>query len=241
MKEDQLQELLRLYASGLSGEEVAERLGTCTPGNVRYHAQRAGILRRRVPVCPRRHAEIVQWCQEGRAMLHMISELETNHATLERYIRRQKIPYAGFSREGANNPAWKGGRQVDKHGYILVLQKDHPQANRHGYVREHRLVMEQTIGRPLTRREVVDHLDGDPGNNDPANLRLFASNAEHLRATLTGVPCPARANRYGPTPTGKGTGGSPLPGKTRQRLAAHGKAARRPSRTAPPPEPAPRG
>ena len=34
--------------------------------------------------------------------------------------------------------------------------------------------------------EVVDHIDGDMRNNDPSNLRVFASNADHLRATLTG-------------------------------------------------------
>jgi hypothetical protein len=34
--------------------------------------------------------------------------------------------------------------------------------------------------------EVVDHIDGDVRNNEPSNLRVFSSNAEHLRATLKG-------------------------------------------------------
>jgi hypothetical protein len=87
------------------------------------------------------------------------------------------------------NHFWRGGRTIDKHGYVLVKANDHPHANRTGYVREHRLVMERVLGRYLDPKEVVDHIDGNTSNNDPANLRLFASNADHLRATLTGK-CP---------------------------------------------------
>lgn len=84
---------------------------------------------------------------------------------------------------------WKGGTKVVK-GYHYHRRPDHPRASRHGgYVAVHRLVMEQQLGRYLTPQEVVDHIDGDPSNNDPSNLRLFANNAEHLRTTLAGR-CP---------------------------------------------------
>jgi hypothetical protein len=46
---------------------------------------------------------------------------------------------------------------------------------------EHRVVMEQMIGRSLRAGEVVHHIDGNKLNNDPANLQLFASQAEHAR------------------------------------------------------------
>lgn len=42
------------------------------------------------------------------------------------------------------------------------------------------------LGRPLERTEVVDHIDGCTFHNDPSNLRVFASNADHLKATITG-------------------------------------------------------
>ena len=38
---------------------------------------------------------------------------------------------------------------------------------------EHRVVMEQMIGRPLKKGEVVHHIDGDPHNNRPDNLQLI--------------------------------------------------------------------
>lgn len=81
---------------------------------------------------------------------------------------------------------WAGGRQVDKHGYILVFAPLHPQASIGGYVREHRLLIEVILGRYLHEKEVVDHIDNHPWHNWPDNLRIYASNADHLRATLTG-------------------------------------------------------
>lgn len=49
------------------------------------------------------------------------------------------------------------------------------------FVMEHRWVMQQIIGRPLTHAERVHHLDGDRQNNDPTNLVLCADQGEHLR------------------------------------------------------------
>lgn len=72
-------------------------------------------------------------------------------------------------------------RVFDPDGYALVHRPDHPRANAGGYVREHILVAEQTLGRPIAANEVVHHEDEDKSNNDPSNLRVFASLGDHIR------------------------------------------------------------
>lgn len=80
---------------------------------------------------------------------------------------------------GERHHAWAGGRYVNEQGYVLVHSPDHPNADARGYVREHRLVMEAAIGRLLRDGEVVHHINGTRADNRLANLRLYASNAEH--------------------------------------------------------------
>ena len=45
----------------------------------------------------------------------------------------------------------------------------------------HRIVAEQKIGRPLRKGEVVHHIDGNKHNNEPENLMVFRSQADHAR------------------------------------------------------------
>lgn len=88
-------------------------------------------------------------------------------------------------RPGEKHPDWRGGA-IEIKGYRFVYCPDHPSVRYGRYVAEHRLVMEQTLGRFLQPTEVVHHRDGNKLNNAPENLELFATNAEHLRHELTG-------------------------------------------------------
>lgn len=46
---------------------------------------------------------------------------------------------------------------------------------------EHRAVAEAMLGRPLKPGEIVHHIDGDKLNNDPMNLEVLSSQAEHVK------------------------------------------------------------
>ena len=92
---------------------------------------------------------IRQYAAEGLSQSEMARRLGTNKRQMVREILARKIPYTPFHQGGKNNPRWKGGEILEKGKYVLVKRPDHPQANRHGYVRKHRLVMEAHLGRFL--------------------------------------------------------------------------------------------
>lgn len=87
----------------------------------------------------------------------------------------------GIKQRGDGNPSFSGGRHVADSGYVRVLAADHPQADVRGYVYEHRLVMEEQIGRRLRPGEVVHHINHVRDDNRPENLQLFESHSEHIK------------------------------------------------------------
>jgi hypothetical protein len=127
--------------------------------------------------------------------------LNVNPETVRKFARNRGIKLVRVDMSLENHPCWNGGTVIAPGGYILRrVARDGPYGyliraiqkrglngtDSNGYAPEHRIVMHDQLRRKLRKHEVVDHIDGDRKNNDPSNLRVFASNAEHLRATLKG-------------------------------------------------------
>jgi hypothetical protein len=106
-----------------------------------------------------------------------------NKSEISKEAYRKKYPEGRFGDKAAN---WKGGRHLNKHsGYVFVSVPCHPNAV-NGRVQEHRLVVEQDIGRYLKDDEVVHHIDGDRQNNSLGNLEVKVRGehvSDHFKAS----------------------------------------------------------
>ena len=86
-----------------------------------------------------------------------------------------------FNQSGDKSNNWTGGRTIRTFGYIAIWQPHHPFSDNNGYVVEHRLVIEKSLGRFLKSGEVVHHLNGNTADNRLKNLKLFASHSDHMK------------------------------------------------------------
>lgn len=116
-------------------------------------------------------------------------------------LRKQKL--------GERNPKWKGGRvKVYSHAdkdksnpYIKVKSHGHPYADSQNYVMEHRLVMEQHLGRYLKPDEYAHHNNGIKADNRIENLKLVDGRSDHAKLHPENIK---KASEHSPTTFKKG-------------------------------------
>lgn len=74
-------------------------------------------------------------------------------------------------------PLWdrKARPRLNGDGYVLILDRDHPNARKGGYVFEHTKVMSEFLGRALWPDENVHHKNGDRADNRIENLELWST------------------------------------------------------------------
>ena len=89
------------------------------------------------------------------------------------------------SPKGPSSPLWKQGIKLDKGGYIMIRKSG-------GYIREHRLIMEQHLGRSLKDNEIVHHINGNKQDNRLENLELTTRSLHHINnhiKDMSGITC----------------------------------------------------
>ena len=80
-------------------------------------------------------------------------------------------------------------RMTDSTRTKIKIAQTMPDSERVSYAKHygkhlHRVVAEEMLGRPLVKGEVVHHIDENKQNNDPSNLMVFPSQADHARHHL---------------------------------------------------------
>ena len=117
-----------------------------------------------------------KYYEEELCVSEIAKECKVGVTTISRWAARFRIRetrhYKG-SHKGSQNPYWGGGRYKDStSGHIWVYNPGHPSSTKKGYVLEHRLAVEKSIGRYLRGNEIVHHKNKIKDDNRVENLEI---------------------------------------------------------------------
>jgi hypothetical protein len=175
--DEQESQIIAAYNAGERDADLIRRFGG-TDYSLKAVIRRAGLSLRPNPVPVATDVEIATVCElhaDGVPASKIAIRLDRSANFVLRIIREQGLPRHARAR-GPEHGMWKGGRWLDDAGYVHVLAGDDAvgiaMRGQRNHVLEHRLVMARHLGRPLTNRETVHHIDGDPKNNVIENLQL---------------------------------------------------------------------
>lgn len=164
-------------------------IGT-TGWRVTEFLKRRGVFRKRLSALERNKELAMKMANSGCSISEIARTVRTSNRHVRPFLEKNGIfrEYLTY-KVGCKNWNWKGGRHIDRDGYVLINMRGHPTARKNGNMFEHRLVMEKHLGRYLRRGEVVHHINGIHCDNRIENLKLFGCNGDHLRHELKGK-CP---------------------------------------------------
>lgn len=124
----------------------------------------------------------------GNVLWKCICSCGTERIITGNNLRRNKTKSCGCklgkniskSISGNKHPFWNGGK-INHCGYIKIPHKNHPRADKHGYIFEHIWVAENILGEYIPEGHNIHHINGVKSDNRPENLWWFPSYSEHSR------------------------------------------------------------
>jgi len=167
------------YVAGMSWIQLEKKYGSGQFA-MRAAVRRAGLKLRdhggqRRRVYDGEAARMVLLYQQGLSQQQIATLFEAGQTVVSRVLRKHGIK-SRAGKNGSESAAWRGGITQNAQGYIMQhVERTSPfwqMASRSGYVMQHRLVMAQSLGRPLLDSESVHHINGDRTDNRIENLQL---------------------------------------------------------------------
>jgi hypothetical protein len=179
---DQELEIIEKYKNGASLLSLGREYN-CTHTSIRNVLKRNNIKLREVGIQKHYFSEedinniinlytIEKYSQEKIGKIYNIGQ-----TIISRLLKSNGISDERFAKERHSN--WKNGTSRCRDYMMVKIDYDSPyycMVNKSDYVMEHRLVVAESIGRPLTKSETVHHINGDKLDNRIENLQIHHNN-----------------------------------------------------------------
>jgi len=134
------------------------------------------------------------YVNKGMTQAEIAEVFATSQHVVQRAMKKMHIPARKAikrDQRGSKNSYWGGGRVLCAtskrqrgerasfgNGYYYLLDYEHPNANKSGYVAEHIVIACEQRGAPLVKGEVVHHINLYKHDNAPENL-IIANRKQH--------------------------------------------------------------